>query len=188
MRKPKREVLSESGGFTLVEMLVAMMIATVVIGAAVTVFTAGIKSQPRIESQAQAIESGRTTMERIVRELRQGAGLVTGTTPSASAISIVTYVDSTCAGASTTTAAQCSVSYTCASGTCTRRVAQPNGSSPGPAVKVASGLSSDNVFSCSPSCAAPAYIGVTLSFPGANGGNAITLNDGAALRNKVGSY
>jgi len=186
VRKPNRDVLSESGGFTLVEMLVATMIATVVIGGAVTVFTAGIKSQPRIESQAQAIESGRTTMERIVRELRQGSGLVAGTTPSASAISIVTYVGSTCAGVSTTTVAQCSVSYTCASGTCARRVAQPNGSSPGPAVQMVSGLSSDNVFSCSPSCSVPTYIGVTLSFPGLNGGNALTLSDGAALRNTVG--
>jgi prepilin-type N-terminal cleavage/methylation domain-containing protein len=186
VRKPNRQALSESAGFTLVEMLVAMTIATVVIGAAVMVFTAGVRNQPRIETQAHAITSGRTTMERIVRELRQGSGPVAGTTPSASSISIVTYVDSTCAGVPSSVAAQCSVSYTCANGTCTRRVAQPNGSSPGAAVTVVSGLSSNNVFSCSPSCSAPTYVGVTLTFPGANGSNALTLSDGAAFRNKLG--
>jgi prepilin-type N-terminal cleavage/methylation domain-containing protein len=185
VRKPNREALSESGGFTLVEMLVAMAIATIVVGGAVMLFTAGIKSQPRIGLQARAIETGRTTMERIVRELRQGLGPVPGTVPSASSISIVTYVNSTCAGAPRATVVQCSVSYTCTSGTCTRRVAQPNGSSPGPAVKVVTGLSSSSVFSCSPSCSAPTFIGVRLAFPGTNGANAITLTDGAAFRNKV---
>lgn len=183
-----RHVLKEADGYTLVEMLVAITMSMVVIGAGVMVFTSGIENQPRITTKADAIQQGRVTMERIVRELRQGSGIVPGTTPSASRLSIVTYVDSTCAGAPTTTANQCGVTYSCGSpvGTCTRQVAQPDGSLPGPAVPVVSGLSGSSVFSYSPSATAPTYVGVSLAFPSSVGGTAITLSDGAAFRNVQG--
>ena len=176
----------DEGGFTLVELLVAMMIALVVLGAAVAVFTAGLHSQERITSQSSAIQGARTTMERLVRELRQGQGIVPGTTPTASQLSLVTYVNSTCAGVSSATATLCSVTYTCTGGTCTRRVGQPDGSSPGAAVRVVTGLSSANVFSYSPSATAPTYVAARLDLPSGAGDNAIVLTDGAALRNAVG--
>jgi prepilin-type N-terminal cleavage/methylation domain-containing protein len=188
MRKPTRDVLRDAGGFTLIEMLVAMTMGVFVVAGAVMVFNAGVHSQPQINTESKAITTARTAMERMVRELRQASNVVTGTTPSSTSISVVTYVHSNCAGVPSATASQCSVTYSCSGGTCTRRVAQPNGTSPGAAVRVVSGLSSNNVFSCSPSCTAPTYIGVTLAFPTSTGANAITLTDGAAFRNPpVGS-
>jgi Tfp pilus assembly protein PilW len=180
-RASGREILSEAAGFTLVELLVSTVLAMIVIGAGVMAFTASIQSQPRIDSQAHAIEQARTSMERMVRELRQGS-TVSGA--SASQLSIVTYVDSTCAGGSTSTAIQCRVTYACSAGACTRRLAKPDGSSPTAATQVVSGLSSDNVFSYSPSATAATYVGVTLAFPAGPGHNAITLTDGATLRNR----
>ena len=51
-------------------------------------------------------------------------------------------------------------------------------------MQVVSGLSSNNVFSYTPpTSTAPAYVGVTLAFPAKGGTDAITLSDGAALRN-----
>jgi hypothetical protein len=113
------------------------------------------------------------------------SGLVPGTSATASQLSIVTYVDtpSSCSGATSTTANLCSVTYSCSSGTCTRRVAKADGSSPGSTVTVLTGLSSSSIFSYSPSATAPTYIGVTLALPTSSGSNALTLIDGAALRN-----
>ena len=183
-----REILGEAGGFTLVELLLASVLAIAVITAAVNVFIADLHTEPGLEARGQAIQQARVTMEGVVRELREGAGIVSGTTPTASRLSIATYVDSTCSGVAATTATLCGVTYSCSSGACTRQVAPlpGNGGSAGPVVRVVSGLSSNNIFSCTPSCSAPTYIGVTLPFAGPNGGSAITLNDGAALRN-VGS-
>ena len=185
MRHRSRDMLRESAGFTLVEMLVAAALSMIVIGGAVMVFTAGLHSQPRITTKSDAIQQGRVTMERLVRELRQGSGIVPGTTPSAFSLSFVTYVDNACDGGSASSAMECSVTYTCGSpaGTCTRQVAQPDGSSPGPAVRVVSGLSNTDVFSYSPDAIAPTYVGVKLAFPSSDGANAITLSDGAAFRN-----
>jgi Tfp pilus assembly protein PilW len=180
-RASGRELLGEAAGFTLVEMLIATVLSMIVIGGAVMAFTASLRSQPRIDNQAHAIEQARTTMERMVRELRQGSSV---SSASASQLSIVTYVDSTCTGTPTTTATQCQVTYACSTGACTRRLAKPDGSSPIAATRVVSGLSSDSVFSYSPSATAPTYVGVTLSFPAQPGQNAITLTDGAALRNR----
>jgi prepilin-type N-terminal cleavage/methylation domain-containing protein len=173
-------------GFTLVELLVAVTIGLIVICAAVAVFTAAVQSQSRTTSESAAVQQARTTMERMVRELRQGSGVASGTTPSAAALAFVTYVHGTCAGALSATTSQCRVTYSCASGACTRRVSNPDGSGGGAAVQVVSGLSDMNVFSFSPSATAPSYVQVTLTFPDSGGGNAITLTDGAGFRNKVG--
>jgi len=53
-------------------MLLAASLGLVVIGAAMTVFVGGLKSQPRRESQAAGVQQAQTTMERITREVREG--------------------------------------------------------------------------------------------------------------------
>ncbi len=182
MRGRARRTAGDERGFTLPELLVATALSLVIIGAAVSAFTGAIGSQPRVNSQAAAIQQARTTMERITRELRQGSSVPSA---SPSQLSIVTYVDSaTCGGAGSNTAISCRVTYSCSGGTCTRTEAKPDGSAPGPAVQVVTGLSSDNVFTYTPPTAtAPAYVAVSLAFPARGGTDAITLNDGAALRN-----
>ena len=92
----RRAIATETGGFTLPELLIATVLGLIVIGAAVGAMTVGVNSQPRLNSQAASVQQARTTMERITRELRQGSSVPTAT---ASQLSIVTYVNSaTCGG------------------------------------------------------------------------------------------
>ena len=51
---------------------------------------------------------------------------------------------------------------------------------------IVTGLSTTNVFTYSPSSTSPKSIGMTFSLSGANGDDAITVNDGVALRNVPG--
>jgi prepilin-type N-terminal cleavage/methylation domain-containing protein len=179
--RKRRCSISGDDGFTLVELLVATTLATIVLGAGVMVFTAAVQSQPKASTRAAKVQQARTTAERITRELRQGWGAPTTT---ASQLSILTYVPHTACGGTTTGAAiGCRVTYTCASGTCTRVESQADGTAPGPSQIVVSGLSSSNVFSYTFNSAGPTWVGVTLEFPAGNGDDAITVEDGAALRN-----
>ncbi len=172
--------LCSDEGFTLIELLVATTLGLIVIGAAVTMFVSAIHSQPRDTSKVAAMQEARTTVDRMTRELRQGWETPTA---SPSQLAVVTYVKAaTCGGAAASTAIPCRVTYTCSGTTCTRVVAQPNGSAPGPAVRVASGLTSTNVFTYSPSATDPSYIGVSLAVS-AGSGQPFTLGDGVALRN-----
>src|SRR5262245_14227340 len=167
-----RTITAEERGFTLPELLVATVLGLLVIGAAVTAFTGAIQSQPRVSSQAAAIQQARAMMERITRELRQGSSVPSA---SASQLSVVNYGHSaTCGGAASDSSISCRVTYSCSSGTCTRTEAQPTGTAPGPAVQVVSGLSNSNVFSYTPpTSTTPAYVGVTLAFPAKGGTDAI---------------
>jgi prepilin-type N-terminal cleavage/methylation domain-containing protein len=172
----------EERGFTLIELLVATAVGLVVVGGALTVFMGGLHSEPRTASQVSAMQQARVTVDRITRELRQGWEMPT---KSPTQLAIVTYVKAaTCGGAPASTAIPCRVTYTCTAGTCTRVVAQPDGSAPGPSTTVATGLSSANVFEYVPS-SDPTYIGVTFSFDTGDG-DPVTLGDGVALRNIEG--
>lgn len=187
MRSQLDRVIGRAGGqegFTLPELLMATVLGLLVVGVAATVFSAAVRSQPGLTKRGDAISQARFTMERLTRELRQGASVYTATPTQ---LSFLTYVDSDpCAGAHSSTANACRVTYTCTTTACTRVEAKPDGTSPGGAVTVVSGLSSGNVFSYSPSTTAPMYIGATFTFPGQNGDDAITVSDGAALRNPAG--
>ena len=180
-----RARLKEARGFTLPELLIATVLGLIVVGAAVAVFTVSVNNQPRISSKSAAIQQARTAMERMTRELRQSSTVPTATP---SQLSIVTYVHSaTCGGASANTAISCRVTYACSAGACTRTEARPDGASPGPAVRIVSGLASNNVFTFAPSAGAPGYVGATFAFPGTGGEDAITLSDGSAIRNSPAS-
>lgn len=172
----------EQRGLTLVELLVASMLGLLVVGAGMSIFLSAVRSEPRSTSKVAAIQQARFTMDRIVRELRQGLEVAKTPTPSSSQLAVVTYVKAaTCGGASASTAIPCRVTYTCSAGACTRTVAQPDGSAPGSPAQVAGGLSSSSVFSYSPSASNPTYVGVTFTF--STDTEPVTLGDGAALRN-----
>jgi type II secretory pathway pseudopilin PulG len=167
-------------GLTLIELLLAAMIGLVVVGGAMTVFIGAIKSEPRTASKVDAIQDARVTIERITREVRQGIDLETA---AENELSVVTYVKAaSCGGLAAATSIPCRVTYTCSGTTCSRVVAQPDGSAPGPSVQVAEGLSGANVFSYVPSKAEPGYVGVTFQFA-ADEGEPVTLDDGVDLRN-----
>jgi Tfp pilus assembly protein PilW len=173
--------LARDEGFTLVELLVASTMALVVIGAGVLMFTAAIRSQPKASSRLAKVRTARTTSERIVRELRQGWSTPTATSNQ---LSILTYVHrAACGGAYSSSTIPCRVTYTCTAGTCTRVEAQPNGASPGTTRQIVTGLSNGIVFRYASGLGGSSWVGITLQFPGQNGDDAITVEDGAALRN-----
>ena len=181
LRRFASRVARDQSGWTLVEMLVAASLGVFLLGIASTVFVSAIKSQPRATSRAADVQQARVTMERITRELRQGSEVPVA---SASQLSLITWVRSaTCGGAPGAAAIPCRVTYTCSSTSCTRVEAAPTGVSPGPAETVVTGIVGPAVFSYSPSGADPAYVGVNLVFRADGGEDAITLSDGAALRN-----
>lgn len=173
-------------GFALPELLVAMLLGLVVVGAGVTMFTGGISAEPRIADRTDAIQDARVMAERISRELRMGsdAGSV-----NPSQLDILTFVPtSSCGGSGSGTAIRCRVFYSCATnGTCTRTECVPNTILPpigcGSPEQVVAGLASNQVFTFSPKTPGQAMVSIRLAFPALGGEDAITIEDGAALRN-----
>jgi prepilin-type N-terminal cleavage/methylation domain-containing protein len=175
--------LGDEHGFTLVELLVAVALMLIIVAAAMGLLVTSNNSQPRISKRASALQQGRVLTERITRELRQGVGVAT--TPTASTLSLLTYVGHSACGSSQVGAArQCRVTYSCATnGICTRTERNPDGTGTAPAVRVAEGLRSNAVFSYQPTTVNPTFVGIRLEYPAADGEEAVTFDDGVALRN-----
>lgn len=171
-------------GFTLIEMIVAMTLGVVVMGGVMILLIGAMRSQPRLEKQATNIATARFALERMTREIRNGIVVDKYTSSS---ISFQTYVrHTTCGGstmsASSVSATKCEVTYTCASSSCTRIEAAPNVYT-GTATTIFSGINNaSSVFNWSPSTS-PTYVGVTLKIPDPEGSGALTVSDGASLRN-----
>jgi prepilin-type N-terminal cleavage/methylation domain-containing protein len=181
--------LSSERGFTLVELMIAMTLGLLVIGAAVTVFTAGIGTQPMIDKRAAQIDQARSMSARITQELRQGSN---ASSVNASQLMILTYVPRTsCGGSTVGPNIRCRVFYSCtqsgATASCTRIECPPAllapGTGCGPTTTVLTGLTTNQVFTFSPQTPGQAYVGIRLEFPAGNGDDAITIQDGVALRN-----
>jgi Tfp pilus assembly protein PilW len=174
------------------ELLIATMLGLLVMGVGVMVFTAGIRSQPQIDQRVAAIQQGRVMSERVTRELRQGSN---ASSSSPSQLMVLTYVprSTACNTPATTgsTLARCRIFYSCtsAAGTssCTRTECPPALLAVGPGcgtpATVVSGLMSNQVFTFSPRSPGQAFVGIQLAYPAANGDDAITIQDGVALRN-----
>jgi hypothetical protein len=128
-------------------------------------------------------------LERLTREIRDGVKVDNAT---ASAVSFETYVrHTTCGGttplAGTSPSIRCEVTYICTTTSCSRIEAAP-GVYTGTATPIFKGINSSNVFSYSPSAVAPTYVKVTLQMPNPSGPAALTVSDGASLRNATLSY
>ncbi|HEY8083222.1 MAG TPA: prepilin-type N-terminal cleavage/methylation domain-containing protein [Solirubrobacterales bacterium] len=179
------------GGFTLVELLVASTMGVVVLGAVGSLVVSAMKTQPQISERAQDVSTARWVLERLTREIRNGVKVDKAT---ASSVSFETYVrHSTCGGsgvlASTSPAIKCEVTYTCSATTtkCTRIEAAP-GVYTGTARTIFEGIGSSSVFSYVPNAAEATYIEVTLTMPNPRGPAALTVSDGASLRNATLTY
>jgi type II secretory pathway pseudopilin PulG len=186
-------------GLTLVELLVASAMAVVVVGAVGTMLVSAMRNQPDASGRAQNISSARWVLERLTREIRNGIAVDQA---SPSSVSFRTYVRRTSCGAGGTLASEspaieCEVTYTCTTTACSRIEAAP-GIYTGTATTIFSGLGSSQVFCYVPSTNADptscgpvdeenindtAHIGVTLRLPNPSGPAAITISDGASLRN-----
>lgn len=146
-----------------------MVLGLLVLGSSVMVFSRASQHQPKATSRTSDIQQARTTMESVIREIRQGS-LASGTS---SQLSVTYPAGVVCSGT-------CTVAYSCTSGNCTRSVS-------GSTRTLVSGLSSSAVFGYSVCPAEPTktnYVTLTLVFPAPDGDDAITLSDGARLRNQ----
>jgi type II secretory pathway pseudopilin PulG len=184
LRAAKQRIGGDAG-LTLPELLVATLIGLMVVGAGVTVFASAVRSQPQVSDRSHAIQQARTMAETLTRELRQGSN---ATTTSGGNLAILTYVPhAACGSTATGPATRCKVFYSCSAGTCSRTECPPNHIAVdvgcGPTRTVVTGLADDNVFTFSPRVPGEAYVGVRLAFPATNGDDAITMEDGVALRN-----
>jgi len=168
-------------GHTLVELLVAASMFLGLLAVGLAVLPMVLRSEPRISERAAGIAEGRVLIERLTRELRQGSDVQAATSTS---LAFLTYVRRTqCGGGTVTeTAIQCRVTYSCQGGTCTRTERNPDGTGTAGPVQLAEGLQSA-LFGYLPNAAAPEYVTVSLAFPAEGGDDAVTLEDGANLRN-----
>lgn len=174
----------DEAGMTLVEMIVAMTMGVVVMGGVLILLIGAMRSQPRLEKQTNGINTARYALERMTREIRNGIRIDKNTASSVSFEAFVRHT--TCGGtttlASTAAAIKCEITYTCSGTSCTRIEAAPSVYT-GTATTIAKGLTeTSNVFTFSPSTS-PTYIGITLKIPTPEGSGALTVSDGASLRN-----
>jgi len=171
----------------MIELLVGMAMMLVISGAVVSLFISMSKNQARITKNADRVGDGRAALRGIVDDIRQGS--VITATPKGEELKLKTYVHATsCASAPSASAAAilCAVTYQCAQDGskstyfCTRTVEGRT------ATRIASGLSSNAIFTYSPSATTAAtYITVKLVYPATSGSYTTTLENGAALRNSA---
>lgn len=188
LRTPERNDIRCEDAFSLIELIVAISVTLIVAAAGLGLLEAAGRSEPRLRAENAKIQTAQTAMERVVRELRQ-TYTVSTPTPTASSLTVLTYLPRTTCGGSTVGAArQCKVNITCTAGTCTRTVSEVNGSGPSSQV-IATGLISNSVFSYLPSTAAPTQMTVTFGLSQTPGSSedAITLSDGVVFRNITGA-
>jgi type II secretory pathway pseudopilin PulG len=183
-RSRLRAPLGDERGFTLIELLTVMATLIVVLLASLAMFEVVQRTQPEISERNDAIQTAQIEMERLVQDLRQAYDVVTATSTT---LTVLTYDNkATCASATAGDSRACRVTYTCASGTCTRTAAESDGSAPGTARTLLDGLASDAVFTYSPSTSSPTTVFVRLemeSDDGAAGEDLITLEEGVTMRN-----
>lgn len=177
---------SAQAGFTLVELLVAMTMGVVLLGALGAMVISAMRSQPEVSKRAQNITTARWILERMTREIRSGVAV---DQTASSSVSFRTYVRRTsCGGAgtpsATTPAIECQVTYTCTASACKRKETAPGVFTGGSEATVFSGIDNSNVFTYSPA-SEPTFIGITLHFPNPSGPADLTISDGASLRNAV---
>jgi len=174
-----RSRLSGEEGFTLPELLMASVLSLVIAAAGFMMFTTAIRSQPGLSGRDHAIQQARFVMERMIREIRQGGALVGS--PLAQSMSFRTFVagSSVCVGGPNDSYLHkpCVVTYSCASGTCTRREQNPYTGAQGSPIPMVSGLATSDVFEYwsnpTTECQPPPQVS----------NEAVSIRDEATLRN-----
>lgn len=127
--RPRRRA---RGGFTLIELLMGIIIASLFAVALFGFFFAGVDRVRTHESQARAQMSARTTIDGLVREVRQSISPDDGVSPPVIVLSPTTlefYFDRSRAASSVVPRPE-KVRYTIVSNQLVRETARPIGSSP----------------------------------------------------------
>jgi prepilin-type N-terminal cleavage/methylation domain-containing protein len=170
-------------GFTLVELLIATVITMLVLFVTLALADFAIQTEPEIADRNTKIRQAQVVVERMVREVRQAYDVIAATSSS---LTVLTYANrAACGSGGLDTARRCQVVYSCSGGTCTRTASEEDGTATGPARQIVSGLSSDAIFSYTPSAADAQAVSVTVELPAddGSGDDAITVTDGAVMRN-----
>ena len=162
----------------MIEVLLAMMLGLMIVGAGAMMYTTTVRSQTGLSARDQAIRQGRITMERLIREVRQGLALDTaaGDSWSSQSLSFRTFVHSSSC-ADPTRACVRRVTYTCTAGSCIRVEADPNTGVQRSPVQVVSGLATAGVFEYQ------ADPSVECAEPAAAANELVSIRDEATLRN-----
>ena len=180
---------SESG-FSLIELLVASAMSVVLLGAVGSMVISAMRSQPDLSKKSQNVSTARWVLERLTREVRNGVKIDNAT---ASSVAFQTYVRHASCGStvslpSASPSIKCEVTYSCTSSACTRTETAPGVFTGGTPRTIFSGINDASVFTYSPPGYPPpagalTYIGIKLRFPNPDGPSALTVSDGASLRN-----
>ena len=177
-------------GFTLVELLVASAMGVVVMGAVASLVISALRDQPKISQQAQNITTARWVLERLTHEIRNGvdasAKPIPAKSPSRPTCDIPPAA-STADLPSASPAIKCQVTYACTTTACSRTEAAP-GIYTGTPRPIFSGINSSQVFTYAPNTTEATYVKATLSLPNPSGTGALTVSDGASLRNATLGY
>jgi hypothetical protein len=166
-----------------------MAMGVVVMGAVTSLVISAVRDQPKISKQAQNITTARWVLDRLSHELRNGIAIKEAT---ASKVAFEGYVrHSTCGGATqlpaTSPAIKCRITFECSTTACSRKEAAPT-STEGTPQQLFSGINTNQVFSYAPNMAEPTYVKVTLRLPNPSGTGALTISNGASLRNATLGY
>lgn len=187
---------SREAGLTLVELLIAATMSVILVGAATAMLISAVQNQPALSKKSQNVTTARWQLERVVREIRNGVRVEEATPSQVSFLARVRLAE--CGGAPAASGSEeaitCQVTYTCATGSCTRSEATEAGTPVGTPRVALTGIDDPAVFCFVPStetdpsrCGTPAtptpsYVGVTLRVPNPNGHGKLTITDGATLR------
>lgn len=195
--------LDGEAGMTLIELLVAMIMGMIVVGGATAMMISAVRDQPRLQKQAENVDTARYELERMTREIRNGVSV------TASAPTSVSFVArehrTTCGGAVQTNPSApsipCQIVYACTASACTRTERAVEATSGGAVSTIVTGIDSAEVFCFVPSANAdptqcgpakaettPTYIGVTLHVPNPTGTGSLTVSDGARLGGATLAY
>jgi prepilin-type N-terminal cleavage/methylation domain-containing protein len=98
-------VIRADGGYTMVEMIIVMAILTIVLGAVVALFTAGINADADQNRRFQAQQDSRLALDKLRRELHAGCTISTPATYNTPVNSITVYMgkDGCASGVNTVT-------------------------------------------------------------------------------------
>jgi len=88
MSRSPRSLLARSDGYTLVELLIAMVVALVIFGGTLTAVDVMTRTQTRDQAFAQEVTASQTSFARLLHDLRQ-ATLFTSVTPNSISFQMV---------------------------------------------------------------------------------------------------
>jgi len=73
-----KKIILKNEGFSLIELMVVLVILSLIIIGLVTIFSGGVRSWISGQSQLQAQREARQVMDRMVREIREGESIASG--------------------------------------------------------------------------------------------------------------